>query len=97
MVGKGELIAQCSTDEFVEQSALAQDLELNAQPLHVFVAWFVLVRAAVDAGVGGEEVAVAASVSYVLSLVASSYMVFKLITASFPGMTSTENQPPCWN
>jgi hypothetical protein len=50
-------------DEHGLHASFADDTELDAQPLHVFVAGFVFVCAAIDAGVGVEEVAIDTLVS----------------------------------
>jgi hypothetical protein len=84
-------------DEYSLHAAISQDLKLNAQPFQVFVPGFVFLCAAVNSRVGGEEVSAQVSLFPRDMISFATYMVFKLITASFPGITSTENHPPCWN
>jgi hypothetical protein len=65
----------------------------------VLVAGVVFVGTAIDGRIRRKEVSGAkVSVCATNALgIGTAYMVFRLITANFPGITSTLNHPPCWN
>jgi len=77
-------------------AAVPHDLKLDAQPLELLIAGFFPLGASVNAGIGGEEVPELVSIP-ASSHLSCTHIVFKLTTASFPGITSTENHPPCEN